>query len=415
MRCSDDFLSETSSMYICDLPSGKQTPSHSQISVTGYSFPVSPLHRPLRRTVRRARLRCSAAYPQVSLPSHHCRSLRPFPDVRPGVTASAGRCARTTDPPALPRLLAAGSTAGISPETRRPPPPSPTTPTSVRMVTAEAVMAVVRAARPVFCCAHDGVAFAANAAFLADGYSLCAVGPAALINPQPAEEEEVGIDGWNSMNNIYAFLYCKEEEGKKKFILMKCVVIADFLAIDALDLEAQHEGPFIVQINVKDFYSEEQHKNYKDMYKNFVCLINILNTTLLVELGRKDTTAVQIPDVENSSSMNSSGNFTWENPSTRTTEPAGLIYPPVVLVGDDDTFPVPGVGLYPHSGGTGGSMHVGPNDPRFFPTNPSTPFGDLGYPDAPGFEPSRFVSPSRHSGGSTHPDLEFFQQGPDFF
>ncbi|KAE8807339.1 putative proteasome inhibitor [Hordeum vulgare] len=321
------------------------------------------------------------------------------------------------------------------------------------MVTAEAVMAVVRAARPVFCCAHDGVAFAANAAFLADGYSLCAVGPAALINPRPAEEEEVGIDGWNSMNNIYAFLYCKEEEGKKKFILMKCVVIADFLAIDALDLEAQHEGPFIVQINVKDFYSEEQHKNYKDMYKNFVCLINILNTTLLVELGRKDTTAVQIPDVENSSSMNSSGNFTWENPSTRTTEPAGLIYPPVVLVGDDDTFPVPDVRLYPHSGGTGGSMHVGPNDPRFFPTNPSTPFGDLGYvqfsfikycialffcykwnqifhnrsvppggrydpigpPDAPGFEPSRFVSPSRHSGGSTHPDLEFFQQGPDFF
>ncbi|XP_044952419.1 probable proteasome inhibitor [Hordeum vulgare subsp. vulgare] len=313
------------------------------------------------------------------------------------------------------------------------------------MVTAEAVMAVVRAARPVFCCAHDGVAFAANAAFLADGYSLCAVGPAALINPRPAEEEEVGIDGWNSMDNIYAFLYYKEDDGKKKFILMKCVVIADFLAIDALDLEAQHEGRFIVQINVKDFYSEEQHKNYKDMYKNFVCLINILNTTLLVELGRKDTTAVQIPDVENSSSMSSSGNFTWENPSTRTTEPAGsqyilwesrstrmiepagLIYPPVVLVGDDDTFPVPGVGLYPHSGETGGSMHVGPNDPRFFPTNPSTPFGDLGSvppggrydpigpPDASGFEPSRFVSPSRHSGGSTHPDLEFFQQGPDFF
>ncbi|XP_073356703.1 probable proteasome inhibitor [Aegilops tauschii subsp. strangulata] len=74
-------------------------------------------------------------------------------------------------------------------------------------------------------------------------------------------------------------------------------------------------------------------------------------------------------------------------------------------------------------------MHVGPNDPRFFPTNPSTPFGDLGSvppgrrydpigpPGVPGFEPSRFVRHSRHSspsGGSTHPDLEFFQQGPDF-
>ena len=33
--------------------------------------------------------------------------------------------------------------------------------------------------------AHDGVAFAANAAFLAAGYSLCAVGPAALTDPPP--------------------------------------------------------------------------------------------------------------------------------------------------------------------------------------------------------------------------------------
>ncbi|XP_044405491.1 probable proteasome inhibitor [Triticum aestivum] len=104
-----------------------------------------------------------------------------------------------------------------------------------------------------------------------------------------------------------------------------------------------------------------------------------------------------------------------------------LIYPPVVLFGRDDTFPAPGAGFYPDSGETGGSMHVGPNDPCFFPSTPSTPFGDpgsvppggrydpIGPPDVPGFEPSRFVRRSRHSGGSTHPDLEFFQQDPDFF
>ncbi|XBH76169.1 hypothetical protein VPH35_102858 [Triticum aestivum] len=268
------------------------------------------------------------------------------------------------------------------------------------MVTAEATMAVVRAARPVFISAHDGIAFAANAAFLADGYSLCTAGPAALMDRLPADEVEVGFEGWNSMYNCYAFLYSKEEEGKKKCILMECLRIADFLAINARDLEARHKKPCNVHIN------------------------------LFAELNGKDAAAAQNPNVESSSSINSSEYVLWENRSIRMIEPAGLIYPPVVPVGHDDTFPVPDVGFYPHSGGTGGSMHVGPNDPRFFPTNPSTPFGDLGSvppggrydpigpPDVPGFEPSRFVRHSRHSspsGGSTHPDLEFFQQGPDFF
>jgi proteasome inhibitor subunit 1 (PI31) len=54
------------------------------------------------------------------------------------------------------------------------------------MVTDAAAMAVVRAARPAFRGAHDGVAFAAHAAFLAAGYSLCAVGPAALTDPPPS-------------------------------------------------------------------------------------------------------------------------------------------------------------------------------------------------------------------------------------
>ena len=61
-------------------------------------------------------------------------------------------------------------------------------------------------------------------------------------------DEEVGIDGWNTMDNCYAFLYSKEEGGKKKRILVKCLVIDDFLAIDALDLEAQHKEPCNVQI-----------------------------------------------------------------------------------------------------------------------------------------------------------------------
>ncbi|CAM0906200.1 unnamed protein product [Alopecurus aequalis] len=298
------------------------------------------------------------------------------------------------------------------------------------MVTDAAAMAVVKAARPAFRGAHDGVAFAANAAFLAAGYSVCAVGPAALTDPPPTVDEEVGFDGWNNMENCYAFLYSKEEEGKKKHILMKCLVIDDFLTIDVLDLDAQHKEPCNVQINVKDFFSEEQTKNYKDMYKNFTGFIDTLKSSLLVKLDGKDSSAAQKPDAESSSSMDRSENVPRENPTAVTTEPSGLIYPPVAPFGHDDLFPAPGAGFYPQSGGSGGGgMHVGPNDPRFFPSNPfPAPFGGpgsgsvppggrfdpIGPPDVPGFEPSRFVRRSRHPGGSTHPDLEFFQQGPDF-
>jgi|UniRef100_A0ACD5U840 proteasome inhibitor subunit 1 (PI31) len=289
------------------------------------------------------------------------------------------------------------------------------------MVTDAAAMAVLKAARPAFRGAHDGVAFAANAAFLAAGYSLCAVGPSALTDPPPTADEEVGIDGWNDMDSCYAFLYSKEEEGKKRRILMKCLVIDDFLAIDVLDLEA-HKEPCNVQINVKDFFAEEQLKNYKDMYKNFTGLIDTLNSSLFVKLDGKKQ------DVESSSSK-SSENVLRENPTTGTTEPSGLIYPPVAPFGHDDLFPAPGAGFYPRSGGSGGGgMHVGPNDPRFFPSNPFPgPFGGpgsvppggrydpIGPPDVPGFDPSRFVRRPRPPGGGAHPDLEFFQQGPDFF
>lgn len=57
---------------------------------------------------------------------------------------------------------------------------------------------------------------------------------------------------------------------------------------------------------MKDFFSEEQPKNYKDMYKNFAGFINTLNSSLLVELDGKDAAAAaaQKPDVESSSSIN---------------------------------------------------------------------------------------------------------------
>ena len=55
---------------------------------------------------------------------------------------------------------------------------------------------------------------------------------------------------------------------------------------------------------MKDFFSEEQPKNYKDLYKNFPDFINILNLSLLAELNGKDAAAAQNPNAESSSSIN---------------------------------------------------------------------------------------------------------------
>uniref|UniRef100_A0A804QCQ4 PI31 proteasome regulator N-terminal domain-containing protein n=1 Tax=Zea mays TaxID=4577 RepID=A0A804QCQ4_MAIZE len=195
------------------------------------------------------------------------------------------------------------------------------------MVNDAAAMAVVRAARPALRGAHDGVAFAAHAAFLADGYSLCAVGPAALADPSPLGDEEVGIDGWNIMENCYAFLYSKEEKGKKKRVLVKCLVIGEVLAIDVLDLEAQDKAPYNIQINVKDFFVEEQPKNYGDMYKNFTSLIETVNSNVLCKLDGDGSGAEAAKSTAAAAAKNSDGRSSpiqsSGDPGPRTADPSG--------------------------------------------------------------------------------------------
>lgn len=61
-------------------------------------------------------------------------------------------------------------------------------------------------------------------------------------------DQEVGTDGWNSMENIYAFLYSKEEKETKNRVLVKCLVTGESLAIDLLDLEAQDKDPYNILI-----------------------------------------------------------------------------------------------------------------------------------------------------------------------
>lgn len=55
--------------------------------------------------------------------------------------------------------------------------------------------------------------------------------------------------------------------------------------------------------SVKDFFSEEQPKNYGNMYKNFAGLIETMNSNALSKLDEKDAGAAKNPEVETSSSI----------------------------------------------------------------------------------------------------------------
>lgn len=45
--------------------------------------------------------------------------------------------------------------------------------------------------------------------------------------------DEVGIDRWNELNDEYAFVYINPKQSNKK-VLVKCLVIANKLMVDAL-------------------------------------------------------------------------------------------------------------------------------------------------------------------------------------
>ncbi|KAF3320898.1 putative proteasome inhibitor [Carex littledalei] len=311
------------------------------------------------------------------------------------------------------------------------------------MATEQGAMAVLRASRPTFRNAHDKVAFAVHSSFLAAGFSLLSVGPATNSDDLSSFVEEVGVDGWNEMEDRYGFLYFKEEKGRKMRVLVKALVIGDKLPIDVVDLEEQKELLHL-EINVNDHVveGEAQPKNYGEMYKNFKGLVDYVNSAILDKLVGANPSGLGnqgIRDV-NASSSESHGRpggslypEGYDQPGGGGFPPTyeGVVYPPIVPPsGYSDMFPGPGAGFYPGRGTGGeGSMLIGPSDPRFFPSGgrPSVPgipggmpgivpgsrYDPIGPPDVPGFDPSRFRRP-RHPGGSTHPDLEFFQQGPDF-
>ncbi|KAI4356534.1 hypothetical protein L6164_000551 [Bauhinia variegata] len=299
------------------------------------------------------------------------------------------------------------------------------------MATEKTVLAVIRAARPSFRNNHDKVAFAVHASFLASGFILTATGPQALSDDalSNASTEEVPVDHWNEVEGEYAFVYANPEKNLKK-VLVKCLAMNDKLLLDAL-LEGSSD-PVHLEISVGDYIGQDGSNNYNDQFKNFGKLVNSLDAHVLSQLDRSSISG---------SSSNPRSSETSGRPSSEIREPgvgfgqpagppippSGIIYPPIDPIGGSDLLPGSGAGIYPTRGDRGGSMLVGPNDPRWFGGGvggepgfpggqpgvpPGARFDPYGPPGVPGFEPGRFRKP-RRSGFDTHPDLEHFRRDTD--
>ncbi|XP_043718406.1 probable proteasome inhibitor isoform X3 [Telopea speciosissima] len=302
------------------------------------------------------------------------------------------------------------------------------------MATANSVLALVKAYRPSFRNPHDKVAFAVHASLLASGYVLTATGPPAFSDTalsSSSTDDEVGIEGWNATDEEYGFLYRKEDNGVKKSLLVKCLVMGDKLIVDALVVGDGEEKPVNLQIDVDKYDGASESTNYSDMYKNFGELVNSLNSGIL---GKLDESSASCSSTRSKASGGSEDKPIDQGvgvigPRGSQPYPAGPVFPQVPPFGETDLVPGGGAGMYPPRGtGIGGGMLIGPNDPRWFGgvdgqpgfpggapgVPPGARFDPYGPPGVPGFEPNRFVRNPRRPGGNTHPDLEHFGSGSDF-
>eukprot|EP00268_Persea_americana_P047153 TRINITY_DN48920_c0_g1_i1.p1 TRINITY_DN48920_c0_g1~~TRINITY_DN48920_c0_g1_i1.p1 ORF type:complete len:318 (-),score=68.31 TRINITY_DN48920_c0_g1_i1:255-1208(-) len=316
------------------------------------------------------------------------------------------------------------------------------------MATESSVMALIRAYRPHFRNAHDKIPFALNASFLAAGYVLTATGNRAF-SASPPSEEEVGIDGWNELDDCYGFIYKKAGGGSKKFVIVKCLVMGENLVIDAMCHGEEKREPINLQINVNDFVSDEASSstNYEKIYKNFPSLVDCLQSGILDKLEntvKRDSASASSSEANQTIlQVGSVPKHHEDRPDVDIlTEPQpyppGFAYPPVFPVGIDDLLPGPPAGVFPTrggfgiGGGIGGGMLVGPDDPRWhggvgraqpgFPGGlpgvpPGSRFDPIGPPNVLGFEPERFIRNPRRpgGGGGGHPDSQHFPGGHDYY
>ncbi|XP_061348948.1 probable proteasome inhibitor [Gastrolobium bilobum] len=300
------------------------------------------------------------------------------------------------------------------------------------MASDKSVLAVIRAARPTFRNQNDKIAFAVHSSFLASGYILIATGPEALSDNafSISSNDEVSVDHWNELNDEYAFVYTNPEKGSKK-VLVKCLVMNEKLLVHALS-EGSSE-PLHLEINVGDYAGEDGSSNYSQQFKNLEKLVKSMDGDILSKLDGS-ANASSSSNSSETSDRTRQGIYrpgaAFGEPAGPPNHPSGIIFPPVPIGSGSDLVPGPAAGVYPSRGdhGFGGSMLVGPNDPRWFGGGiggepafpgglpgvpPGARFDPYGPPGVPGFEPNRFARNPRRPGYDPHPDLQHFRRDGD--
>ncbi|KAK1284109.1 putative proteasome inhibitor [Acorus calamus] len=242
------------------------------------------------------------------------------------------------------------------------------------MANENSVMAVIRASRPSIRSSHDKVVFAVHSFFLANGYSLTATGRAVDETPPSSSsqgDEEVGIDGWNELEDRYG---------------------------------------------VNDYLVEHgSSTNYRELYKDLGRLIEKLNSEILNKMDWQPERppANHRDDIQR---HQSTIEFQFSLCHLLLDLYILLFFPARIMISSLDLVLV--------------SIQQGPNDPRWnfggvgrhpgslqgIPPGvpPGARFDPYGPPGVGGFEPNRFVRPPRRPGSDTHPDLYFFHDGSDF-
>ncbi|ERN20577.1 probable proteasome inhibitor [Amborella trichopoda] len=296
------------------------------------------------------------------------------------------------------------------------------------MASEGAALAVIRASRPTFRNPKDKVAFAVHASFIAAGYSLIATGNRVFADDPSSfnGQEEVGIEGWNDLEDCYGYVYSKPEKGSNKLVLVKCLAMGDKLVVDALRIGDESKEPLNLEVNVNDYVRDDAtSSNYAELYKDFSRLVDKINSSILLKIEppvKKDTTSttsrLEIGEGSEGEQTHPSVSIPLQHQPY-----SGLRVPPVFPVGISDLLPGPGAGMYPRGDfGIGGDMLLGPNDPHWgslgggqpvFPGGipgvpPGARFEPYGPPGVPGFEPGCFVRNPRRPPGNGHPDLEHF-------
>ncbi|KAG6433826.1 hypothetical protein SASPL_105444 [Salvia splendens] len=157
-------------------------------------------------------------------------------------------------------------------------------------------------------------------------------------------KDEVGMDGWNDVEDNYAFVFSNPDKGSKK-VLVKCLVLNDKLIVDVLK-EGGSE-PLHLELDAGEYVQEDAGNNYGSQFNNLGKLVENVNKEILNKL---DSASVS------SSSKNSSTGTSIREERDR--------------------------------------LRVGPDteDPYILGVPPGARFDPYGPPNEPGrFEPGRFA------------------------